>query len=146
MWNYVLLLPGRTRQIPNLFLKEDAFRNSMSLSAVLANPDCVGPCSFFFYYSGLHCLQGLGIYKAGLWIAVTIFIVFYLWAWCAFQKRELFAQVAFHNNMFSPKYINYLDSEVLGSADRVLPADPHVQNPIWSLKFCMDVECREIDS
>lgn len=57
----------------------------------------------------------------------------------------MFAQVAFHSNMSFPNYVHYLDSEVLGSAGRFFPADPHVQNPIWSLKFCMDVESREID-
>lgn len=54
MFSYVL--PARTRWIPNVLLKEDAFRNSMSLWAVLANPVCVGPRSFSFYSPGLHCL------------------------------------------------------------------------------------------
>lgn len=71
MFSYVL--PARTRQIPNLLLKEDAFRNSMSLSAVLANPVCVGPCSFPFYSPGLHCLQGLGIWGSGLLLLFLYF-------------------------------------------------------------------------
>lgn len=133
-------LIASTRQIPNLLLKE-AFRNSLSLSAVLVNPIYVGPCSFCFHSPGLHCLQGLGMLGSGL---LLIFLQFSISGHAVLsRKRELFAQVAFHSNIFFPKY--YLDSEVLGSADRFLPADPHVQNPIWSLKFCMDVETREID-
>lgn len=86
------------------------------------------------------------VYKAwACWALVCCYSVFYFWACCALQKRELFAQVAFHSNVFSPKYVHNFDSEVLGPAGRFLPADPHVQNPIWSLKFCMDVEFREID-
>lgn len=37
MWNYVLLLPARTGQIPNLLLKEDAFRNSESFNCLEIN-------------------------------------------------------------------------------------------------------------
>lgn len=59
-------LIARTRQILHLLLKQDAFRNSLTLSAVLANPVCVGPCFFSFYSPGLHCLQGLGMLGSGL--------------------------------------------------------------------------------
>lgn len=54
--------------------------------------------------------------------------------------------VCTHGKTVFPKYILTssfnLDSEILGSADRFLLADPHVQNTIWSLKFCMDVESK----
>lgn len=62
----------------------------------------------------------------GLWIAVTQFSI--SGRGVVSRKGELFAQVTFHSNMFFPKCVHNLDSEVLGSADAFLPAGPHAES------------------
>lgn len=78
----------------------------------------------------------------GLWIAVTQFSI--SGHGVLPRKENCLHRWLFTGTCFFPKCVLTpsinLHREIFGSADRFLLADPHVWNPIWSLKFWMDME------